>query len=127
MGLKIRHIGNFNKTKKFMKRMSEEDFLYYLKRYAQEGADALSAATPVKTGLTAASWGFEIFHDKHTSKVVWTNDNMNESGYPIVLLIQYGHATPEGSYIEGYDIINPAIRPIFDKMVENVWKEVTKE
>ena len=127
MGFRIKHRGSFKHIDSFFSRMTKKEFLYYLDRYAKEGAEALSAATPVDTGKTAASWGYQIYHEKNTSKVVWTNDNMNESGFPIVLLIQYGHATVEGSYIQGYDIINQAIRPIFDKMVENAWKEVTKK
>ncbi len=89
------------------------------------GVDALSAATPVDTGLTASSWGYEIHSSGATSSIVWTNSNVND-GIPIAILIQYGHGTRSGAYVQGRDFINPAMRSVFDNIANAVWKEVTR-
>lgn len=124
MGIKVRHRGNFNKTTRFLMSMKEKKFLKNLEKYGRQGVDALSAATPVDTGKTADSWDYEIHWSKNTFTISWTNSNMAEAGMPIAILIQYGHGTKNGGFVQGRDFINPAIAPIFDKIANDAWKEV---
>lgn len=124
MKILFRHRGNFHKTEKFLKKSFGKNYLPILEKYANQGVDALSAATPVDTGLTAASWGYEILQDKDTLSIVWNNYNV-QNGINIAIILQYGHGTRNGGYVEGRDYINPALQPIFDKMAEAAWKEVT--
>ena len=123
--VRIKSKGNFNKTRSFFERMKNRDYLKVLDRYGKMGVDALSAATPVDTGLTASSWGYEIHSSGATSSIVWTNSNVND-GIPIAILIQYGHGTRSGAYVQGRDFINPAMRSVFDNIANAVWKEVTR-
>ncbi len=123
--VRIKTKGNFNKTHSFLDRMRSRDYLNVLNKYGQMGVDALSAATPIDTGLTASSWGYEIHSSGATSKIVWTNSNVND-GVPIAILIQYGHGTRGGTYVQGIDFINPAMRSVFDNIADAVWKEVTR-
>lgn len=104
--------------------MKEKQYLETLNRYAQEGVDALSAATPRDTGTTADSWSYEIRRGNGQVTIYWTNSNA-PYGVPVAVLIQYGHATRNGGYVQGIDYINPALKPIFEKMAENIWREVT--
>ena len=120
----VKHRGNFNKTEKFLRRMSKTDFLRKLEKYGREGVAALASATPVESGLTASSWDYEIHSSRGSFSISWTNSNVN-NGVPIAILIQYGHGTRNGGYVQGRDYINPAIQPIFDKMSNDIWKEVT--
>lgn len=122
--IKITNRGNFDKTFKFMKSMKDRRYLEILNRYAQEGVDALEAATPRDTGKTAESWGYRIERTDHSAIIYFTNDNA-PYGVSVAFLIQYGHATKNGGYVQGIDYINPALRPVFEKMAENAWKEVT--
>lgn len=115
--------GSFKNTKKFFKSMLAREHMKQLEMYAELGVSALSAATPVDTGETASSWGYTIEETKKGISIVWTNSNVNE-GVPIALILQYGHGTGTGGYVKGRDYINPAIRPIFDKIAEKVWNEV---
>ena len=116
--------GDFKKTTKFLNYMSGGKYLEnVLKRYGDEGIEALSNATPRDTGKTSESWYYEIEHDKDHCQIAWFNSEM-AGGVPLVILIQYGHATKNGGYIQGIDFINPAIRPIFNKILDEVWKEV---
>lgn len=126
MGVVFRHKGDLKKTEKFLKRMAEKDVFKGLEKYAKQGVDALSSATPIDSGLTASSWGYEIHSSSDLYEIVWTNSNINE-GVPIAIILQYGHGTGTGGYVQGRDYINPAIRPVFDEIAENVWKEVVKE
>lgn len=122
----VKHRGNFNNTKSFLNRARRKDFLRRLDLYGQEGVAALSAATPVDTGKTAASWGYEIKMEPDGNFVIsWTNDNIN-NGVPIALVIQYGHATRDGGWVEGRDYINPAIKPVVDRIAEDIWKEIKR-
>lgn len=116
--------GNFDKTTKFLKNLKEKRFLQKLDRWGQLGIQALSSATPVDTGTTAASWSYEIHQSKGSTTLVWTNSNTNK-GIPIALLIQYGHGTGNGGYVAGRDYINPAIQPVFDQIAKEAWEEVT--
>lgn len=120
----FKHHGNFNNTKRFFKRATEARFLQNLNRYGQEGVAALSAATPVESGETASSWYYEIRRSGSSFSIHWGNSHVND-GVNIAIIIQYGHGTGTGGYVAGRDYINPAIQPIFDKIAENVWKEVT--
>lgn len=124
MSIKIKQSGNFNKTTRFLMSMKERKFLRNLEKYGRKGVDALSDATPVNTGKTAESWDYEIHWTKGTYTICWTNSNMAEAGMPIAVLIQYGHGTRNGGYVQGRDFINPAIAPIFDKIANDAWKEV---
>lgn len=123
--ISISHKGNFNNTEKFLKGSKEIDFINLLNEYGKKGVDALSQATPIDSGITSGSWRYEIHTSKGEYKVIWTNDNINQ-GIPIAILIQYGHATKNGGYVEGRDFINPAMKPIFDSMANELWREVTK-
>ena len=126
MAIKFSHRGNFNNTERFFKRARKMDFFRNLEKYAQEGVAALSSATPVDSGLTAASWDYEIVKKKGSISIYWTNSNIN-AGVPIAVILQYGHGTNNGGYVQGRDYINPAIRPVFDKIADNAWKEVTSK
>lgn len=124
--VRFKNSGDFEKTSKFLKGLQEKRFLKKLDVWGRQGVEALSSATPVDTGLTAASWDYEIHHSKGSVELVWTNSNTNK-GVSIALLLQYGHGTGSGGYVQGRDYINPAMRPIFDKIAEEAWKEVTYE
>lgn len=123
--VKLSSRGSFKNSFAFFKKMQSKSMYDILDKYGREGVAALSAATPVDTGLTAASWGYEIEINDKMAKISWWNSNTNK-GTPIALLIQYGHATGNGGYVEGIDYINPAMRPIFEELEKKVWKEVTK-
>lgn len=117
--------GDFKNFNKFVKHMSRRDYLKIVEKYARMGVEALSEATPIDTGETASLWDYEIYTTKRSTKIVWTNDNITRDGTPIPILLQFGHATKDGGYVEGIDFINPALAPVFKKMVKQVWKEVT--
>lgn len=116
--------GDFKRTEKFLQKMGRKDIFKSLENYGREGVNALASATPSESGQTAASWGYEVHSDGKSYSISWTNHNVN-GGIPIVILLQYGHGTGTGGYVSGRDFINPAVKPIFDKIAENVWKEVT--
>lgn len=123
----IKHSGNFNNTETFFKKASSLDIRRILSAYGDQGVAGLSMSTPVDTGLTRDSWAFNTKIGKGRSTITWTNSNMSPgSSVPVVILLQYGHATGKGVYVQGRDFINPAIRPIFDKIAEAIWMEVTK-
>lgn len=122
----FKHKGDFKKTDNFLKRLLDRQKLYRnLEKFGQRGVDALAAATPRDTGHTADSWGYTVEIDDQKSAIYWTTSNINE-GLPIAILIQYGHGTGYGGYVQGVDFINPALKSIFDAIAEDVWKEVTK-
>ena len=116
--------GDFRKFKRFLSKCQSVDFDSLLAQYAEEGVEALKSATPVVTGKTAASWGYEIVKERKKVSIIWTNSNVND-GVPIAIILEYGHGTGWGGYVQGRHYISPAIQPIFDKMVESAWKEVT--
>jgi hypothetical protein len=123
--LSITTTGSFDKTEKFLLRMSKGDIFKSLDSFARRGVAALSAATPEETGATAASWSYEIQNDGRDFTIWWTNNHLDSAGAPIVIMLQYGHGTGTGGYVQGRDFINPAIRPIFDEIINTVWREVT--
>lgn len=120
----FRHKGSFKNIERFLDKMQKKEFFQKLNQYGRRGVDALSSVTPVDSGRTANSWNYEIHRSKELVEIVWTNSNVVD-GVPIVILLQYGHATGNGGYVQGYDFINPAIRPIFDEIEKDLWKEVT--
>ena len=117
--------GDFKKTHNFLKRVCKLDFESLLEKYAEEGVKALRSATPVRTGKTAASWDYEIVKEPNKISIFWTNSNI-DSGVPIAVIIDTGHGTGRGSYVQGRHFISPAIQPVFDKIAEAAWKEVMK-
>lgn len=114
--------GDFKKTREFLKRSAKLNYSF-LEQLGKEGVEALSKATPVDTGLTAKSWYYKIVTDGNTVALQWLNSNVND-GVPIAVIIQYGHATGTGGYIEGIDYINPTLRPIFERILKTAWKGV---
>ena len=123
--IKFNQTGDFSKTLKFLGTVSKGVQLKDLDRYGQEGVSALSSATPVDSGATAAAWSYKISNEQGKTTISWDNSNI-VSGTPIAVILQYGHGTNNGGFVAGRDYINPAMRPIFDKIAESAWKEVTK-
>jgi len=119
------HKGSFKNMENFLNGVSKIDLKNVLSKYAKEGIRALESATPVDTGLTAGSWGYEITISKGLLTIAWTNSHVI-NGVPIAILIQYGHGTRNGGYVQGHDYINPALRSVFDSMANAAWQEVTR-
>lgn len=117
--------GNTHNTDSFLQRILHGDLYSNLAPLAQKGVDALRAATPMDTGLTADSWKYEIENNGGAVTIYWLNTNV-ENGFHVAIGLQYGHGTGTGGWVEGYDYINPALRPIFDQIADSVWKEVQK-
>ena len=116
--------GSTKRLEAFLEKMSKLDILKIMRSCAQEGVSALSNATPANTGLAAHSWSYEVFASGGFYEISWTNSDV-ENGFPVVIMLQFGHGTGTGGYVAGQDFINPAIRPIFDKIADTVWKAVT--
>lgn len=123
--IKFRQKGDYSKFTRYLERIKEVVKLGDLDKYGRAGVAALASATPVESGVTAASWLYEINHNQDSVSISFYNDNINK-GVPIAIILQYGHGTGTGGWVEGKDYINPAIQPIFDKITEDAWKEVTK-
>lgn len=122
----IRCRGTYEKTEKFLKKGKDiNEVRQILEKYGREGVSALSAATPVDSGETATSWFFEIVQDKNLISLVFSNSSATKTGIPIIILLQYGHGNGDGGYVRGTDIVNPAVQPIFDRIAEEAWREVT--
>lgn len=121
----FRQKGDFSKLTKFLERAKESVYLGDLDKYGREGVAALSSATPVDTGLTANSWHYKIEQRSGSVSIVFYNSNI-QNGVPIAIILQYGHGTRNGGWVQGRDYINPAIQPVFDKITEDAWREVTK-
>ena len=117
--------GSFNKTERYLNRLKRLQVSAILNKYGSLGVAALSNATPVESGVTAASWTYSIVQRPGYYSIRWHNSHTNK-GVPIAVLLQYGHGTGTGGYVQGRDYINPAVRPIFDQIANDVWKEVTK-
>lgn len=120
----VRQKGDFRKTEKFLKKSLGRDYMKVLDKYGRYGVQALASATPKDSGETAAMWDYEIIQNGSSISVVWKNYNIVK-GVNIAVILQYGHGTRNGGYVEGRDYINPALRPIFDALAESAWKEVT--
>ena len=121
----FRQKGDFSKLTKYFERLKEVVKLGDLDKYGREGVAALSSATPKDTGLTADSWYYKIENKNGSVKITFNNSNI-QNGVPIAIILQYGHGTRNGGFVEGIDYINPAIRPIFEKIANDAWREVTK-
>lgn len=116
--------GNYSKTRTWLNRLNRTKLSQELEKYGQAGVRALSAATPTRSGKTAASWGYEVYSGRNVSRITWTNTNVN-AGVPIAIILQYGHGTGTGGWVEGRNYINPAIKPVMDEISNGVWKAVT--
>lgn len=116
--------GEFKNTDKFLKTMSEGQIFKSLGKYGQEGVNALASATPKDSGLTAGSWSYEVLNTRGIYSIIWSNTHVVD-GRPIAILLQYGHGTGTGGYVAGRNYINPALRPVFDRIAKDVWREVT--
>lgn len=123
--ISFRHKGDFSKATRYFERIKEAAHIGILDRYGREGVAALSSATPVDTGLTANSWYYTIERKNGSSSIIFHNSNV-DSGVMIAVLLQYGHGTRTGGWVQGRDYINPAIQPIFDRIATEAWREVTK-
>jgi hypothetical protein len=116
--------GDFKKTLKFLNFMKADKEFAHLDRYGRQGVDLLSSATPVDTGRAASSWGYQIGHTNGVHSISWFNTD-REGGVNVAVILQYGHGTGTGGYVVGRDYINPALRPLFDRAVADIWREVT--
>lgn len=123
IGVKVR--GSFSKTERFLKNAKQLKIERLLGKYGEKGVAALASATPVDSGLTASSWYYKVVVTPYYAKLVFCNSHSNK-GVPIAIILQYGHGTGTGGWVEGRDYINPAVQPIFDELVETAWGEVTK-
>ena len=121
----FKHKGDFSRLTRFLQRAKEVIRLSDLDKYGRAGVDALASATPKDSGKTASSWYYEINHSRGSIRINFFNSNINQ-GVPIAIILQYGHGTGTGGWVEGRDYINPAIQPIFDQIVNDAWEEVTK-
>lgn len=121
----VKQKGDFTRVTSWLQRIKSLMHLSILDKYGKEGVEALKNATPVDTGLTAASWYYEIHNDGETAVLEFHNSNVNNY-VNIAIILQYGHGTGTGGWVEGRDYINPAIQPIFDQLAQEAWKEVTR-
>jgi len=124
MPIKISVNGDLRHTKSFLVKALKPNWQSILARYGEIGVRALANATPKDTGATSEQWGFEISKTQNSITIFWTNSHVEKGWANIAILLQYGHATRNGGYVEGRDYINPAIRPVFDKMAKDMWGEI---
>lgn len=122
--IRFKQKGDFKKTTNLLIFLKKQKFLRSLDKYGRMGVEALSAATPVDTGLTANSWYYKIQKNEYQASITWCNSNIVK-GYPIAIILNYGHGTGGGGYVKGRHYISPAIRPVFDEIAKNAWKEVS--
>lgn len=123
--IKFRHKGSFKNAEKFLENASKRKYLELLDAFGREGVYALSAYTPVNSGKTADSWDYEIIRTRESVTIYWTNSNFNED-VPIAVILQYGHGTGNGGYVQGMDYINPALKDVFRHIADTAWEELTK-
>ena len=123
--ISFRQKGDFSKLSRYIEKAREAAKIGILDKYGREGVAALASATPVKTGKTASSWVYEIKRQNGSVSIIFKNTNI-VNGVPIAIILQYGHGTGTGGWVEGRDYINPAIQPIFDEITNKAWREVTK-
>lgn len=121
--IRIRSKGSFRNTEKFLETMDRREIFKSLEAYGREGVSALELYTPMDSGITAASWDFEVTETDSTYSITWSNSHV-VAGMPLVIMLQYGHGTGTGGWVRGRDFINPAIQPVFDRIADEVWKEV---
>lgn len=125
MSIVIKHKGSFKNTERMFKKMSKFEISRILDKYGALGVQALSSATPIESGKTAGSWNYEVERSGGGYTIYWVNSNVNQ-GVNIALILQLGHGTGTGGYVQGIDYINPALKPVFDALAEEAWQEVTK-
>lgn len=123
-GIRVEVNGDFSGLDRFITNIKEQRYLKVLDRIGRRGVDALSNATPVDSGVTAASWGYAVHRSKHRSEIIFTNSNVND-GVNIAIILQYGHGTGTGGYVAGRDYINPALAKTFDQLADEAWRAVT--
>ena len=123
--ISFRQKGDFSKLTRFLERAKEAVKIGDLDKYGRQGVAALASATPIDSGETASSWYYEIENNKESATITFYNSNV-QNGVPIAIILQYGHGTRNGGWVEGRDYINPAIQPIFDQIVDDAWREVNK-
>ena len=123
--IKFENKGDFSKTTNFLTNLKRSKLVKDLDKFGRKGVEVLKSVTPIDTGLTASSWYYEIIEEENTTKINFCNSNI-QNGVPIAIILEYGHGTRNGGWVEGRDYINPAIQPIFDAIVNNAWKEVTR-
>lgn len=123
--IRVKHKGDFSKTYNFLNRDVKSSYIKVLEKYGKAGVAALASATPVDTGVTASSWYYTIEIKDGSYRINFCNSNI-QNGVPIAIILQYGHGTRNGGWVEGRDYINPAIRPVFDNITDEAWREVTK-
>ena len=116
--------GSFKHLESFFIRMTKREYLKALDKYGRAGVAALASATPTDTGKTAGSWYYDISVGRESASITFSNSNVNK-GVNIAIILQYGHGTRDGGYVQGRDYINPAIQPVFDEITQAAWKEVT--
>ena len=121
----FRQKGDFSKLTRYLERVKEVIRRGDLDKYGRAGVAALASATPIDTGLTASSWYYKIEHSNGSAVISFHNSNI-QNGVPIAIILQYGHGPGTGGWVEGRDYINPAIRPIFDAIANDAWREVTR-
>ena len=122
--ISLKSTGDFKKTDRFLNRVKSGDIFSRLSQYGRMGVDALSSATPIDTGRAAHSWTYQVGTGGGKTSISWLNTDV-EGGVNVAIILQYGHGTGTGGYVQGRDYINPAMRPVFDKIAEAVWREVT--
>lgn len=122
--ISFRQKGDFSKLNRYFEKLKEAAKISILDKYGRAGVEALSSVTPTRTGVTAASWSYKINRKNGSVSLDFYNSNINK-GVPIAIIIQYGHGTGTGGWVEGIDYINPAIQPLFKKLADDAWKEVT--
>ena len=125
MGIVFKHKGDFKKTDRYFEKLRKFEISRILNKYGAEGVRALSSATPKESGKTADSWSYEVERTRSGYTISWLNSNMNQ-GVNIALILQLGHGTGTGGYVQGIDYINPALKPVFDALADEAWQEVTK-
>lgn len=123
--ISFRHKGDFSETTRYLKRARKVPIKDILDKYGREGVIALASATPVDSGQTANSWFYEIEQNTGSAAIRFNNSHINK-GVPIAIILQYGHGTGTGGWVEGRDYINPAVQPVFDRIVSEIWREVTE-
>jgi hypothetical protein len=122
--ISFRHKGDFSKLTKYLNTLKTKNYINVVRKYAQRGVYALASATPVDSGLTASSWYYKIKDENGRVTITFCNSNI-QNGVMIAIILQYGHGTGTGGWVEGRDYINPSIQPIFDEITNEAWREVT--
>ena len=123
--VEFKHTGNFQKTDRFCHGLIGLHYAHKMKKYAARGVEALRENTPIDSGETAKAWSYEIVEEPGRTAIYWKNSHV-ENGVNIAVILRYGHGTRNGGFVEGVDYISPAIRPIFEQMADEAWKEVVR-